>query len=363
MGSAVALVGAQWGSEGKGVIAHGLSKVHRFSAAVRVGGPNAGHSFFEGGKVYKMRSVPCSWVDPATVLVIGAGAVINPHTLLAELAAIPSATVFVDRRAVLIDEEMEHAEAGIKESIGSTGEGVGQARIARIRRDGSAQLAEDYAWPTDRVQIVPDASILLDGALSSGDVMVEGTQGSGLSLFHGEYPYCTSTDTNVGGMLAEAGIAPARLGHTFLVARSFPIRVGGNSGPMGTEMSWDWFVERGIVDAPERTTVTNKQRRIAVWSDDVFDTAVRLNAPCGIWLTFADYLDVSIRGETDGQKVFASPAIGPFVAGIEQDWGVPVLGFGTGGDGWRVAMRGKAICSHGESWDFSSLYTGQAVTA
>ncbi len=347
MGKVTALVGAQWGSEGKGVIAAGLARSMPWTAAVRVGGPNAGHSFYEDGRLYKMRSIPCAWIQAETAMLIGAGGVVNPTTLLGELESVRGDVVVqIDRRVAVINEEMEEAEHGIKESIGSTGEGVGQARIARIRRDGKAVLAGDYPWDryTDRVRVREDISAVIGRALLDGHVMMEGTQGSGLSLFHGDYPYVTSSDTNVAGMLSEAGIAPEYLGHVHLVARAFPIRVGGNSGPMGHELDWADLP----VDVPERTTVTNKIRRIATWSDDVFDTAVRLNRPCGVWLTFGDYLDPSIRGTTDWRVILRSEAIAPLFDRIEHDWRVPILGVGTGGPGFQVA--GGQTCKHGDRW-------------
>lgn len=342
MGDVLALVGAQWGSEGKGVIAAALAQGQTFVSSVRVGGPNAGHSFWYQGTLYKMRSIPCAWVNPYTRLVVGAGGVINPSVLEAELAKLPTRVeVVVDQRAVLIDVAMEHAEAGIATSIGSTGEGVGQARIARIKRDGSAVLAGDYVWHDDRIDVVEDTAALLNVSLTTGDVLLEGTQGSGLSLFHGAYPYVTSSDTNASGMASEAGFAPSAVRHVHLVARTFPIRVGGNSGPMGTEIGWGDLP----VDEPERTTVTNKVRRVAQWSDDVFDRAIMLNRPCGLWLTFGDYIDPEVRGQT---KIDGGP-VRAMIERLEERHRVPVLGVGTGGPGFNIA-RVYSRCDHGTKW-------------
>src|ERR1700690_1707188 len=133
----IALVGGQYGSEGKGVIAAFLAP--QTVMAIRTGGPNAGHSLKHEGQVWKMRSIPCAWINPETTLVIGAGAVINPHVLLAEIAAIEQAgysikdRLYVDRAATLITEIDEYAEEDIARQISSTREGVGQARIRKIQ--------------------------------------------------------------------------------------------------------------------------------------------------------------------------------------------------------------------------------------
>lgn len=347
-GTVFALVGAQWGSEGKGVIAAAIA--HRFAAAVRVGGPNAGHSLYHRGVLYKMRSVPCLWVNEGARLFIGAGAVVNAGLLERELASLPfPVSITIDPVAVLITEEHEHTEARvIRASIGSTAEGVGEARVSRIRRAGGVELAGDHKW-SGAVTVAGVAS-LIDGIVTDGGVvMLEGTQGSGLSLFHGtEYPFATSADTNASGLASEAGVAPSVVGHVQLVMRTFPIRVAGNSGPMGDELTWGYFIDRGVVDQPEQTTVTRKTRRIAEFRPDEIDVAMRLNKPCGVWLTFGDYLDVSMRG---GASVRGSGPIMDFVSYVEAEWGVPVLGVGTGPTGSDFAVaRLRDECLHGREW-------------
>ena len=346
---ATALVGAQWGSEGKGLIAAGLAR--HFDASVRVGGPNAGHSLWYENELYKMRGVPCGWVNPKCGLFIGAGAVVHPELLEEEMNGLPvERDIYVDRWATMVTHEHETAELELRKQIGSTAEGVGQARIAKIRRDGSAVTAEDYPWISPKV-VITDVSAELDFILKNGgDVILEGTQGSGLSLHHGtQYPKATSSDTNAGGLCAEAGIAPGWVDHVMLVARTYPIRVAGPSGPMGEELDWSWFIEKGIVDAPEQTTVTKKIRRISRWWDPVFEKAVRLNKPCGVWLTFGDYIEPDIREETDGKTVIMSAA-GEFARDIERRFGVPVIGIGTGPN--SVAHIGR--CNHGDEWEWEA---------
>lgn len=127
--SATAIIGAQFGSEGKGVVAAALAG--RFDAAVRVGGPNAGHSFRvmdDTGdlRTYKMRGVPCAWVNPGCDLYIGAGAVVDPHLLSRELNDLPAhVRVYVDANAAVVTEEDVEAEThrGLRDAVGSTLEG------------------------------------------------------------------------------------------------------------------------------------------------------------------------------------------------------------------------------------------------
>lgn len=347
--TATALIGAQHGSEGKGVIAAAIAG--RFDVAVRTGGPNAGHSLWHDGRVYKMRGVPCAWINPECRLVIGAGAVVDLELLASELRDLPGVEVIVDTQAVVVNHEMQAAEKGMWEAIGSTQEGVGAARIAKILRTGHP-LVQDVEWkagdPWDRIH--PEAhtaDLLYQALVDDQEVMLEGTQGAALSLHHGDWPYCTSADTNVAQLLADAGVAPRFLRHTYLVARTFPIRVAGNSGPMARETTWS---ELGQEE--ERTTVTNRVRRVGFWDDALYRRAAAINGPCGTFLTFADYLAPELRGTTDYGPFMLKPEIRDLVDYIEETSGAPVLGFGTGprADGaWQVATA-SSRCAHGDYW-------------
>jgi len=371
MGETVAIIGGQFGSEGKGVVAAALA--HQFEYAVRVGGPNAGHSFrIQHGNgmwgTYKMRGVPCAWVNRDCELIIGAGAVVDPALLRQELSMLPPETVvYVDRNAAVVVHEdgLEEEAAGLGEILGSTLEGVGVARARKMRRvyplAARAVIASDYAdWPS-QVELISRSGQMLSMAWNSGGaIMLEGTQGSGLSLDHGEqYPFVTSADTNAAGLLAQVGMPPAALGgdhgHVFLVARTLPIRVGGNSGPMHEELTWDDLAEHAGVGTPERTTVTNKIRRIGRWDIDLFSRAVDINAPCGVFLMFADYLVPSMAGTIDAAALLDAAEPGPLgdlkalTTQIEVGQRVPVVAYGTGGPGWALAFRGR--CAHGSDWD------------
>lgn len=307
-----ALVGAQYGSEGKGGIAKHIAQ--DFEIHIRTGAPNAGHTIIHEGKPWKMRSIPCGWVNPDAFLVVGPGALLELDLLIEEVEALEEAgysirnRLYLDGKAGLIDIVRHQAlEDGIRgrahELIGSTGEGVGPARMAHMARSTfPADLAwakidhvgDILDWLTDAGIMVADTSTLVNEWINEGArVLLEGTQGSGLSLIHGYWPYCTSTDTNSGQLLVDAGISPQLLSRVILVARTFPIRVAGNSGPLKMETDWETLKLE-----PEKTTVTQKVRRVGHWDDELISRAIRLNRPCEIALTFIDYIAPEDKGKT-----------------------------------------------------------------
>jgi adenylosuccinate synthase len=344
--TATAIVGAQFGSEGKGAVVAALAD--HFDAAVRTGGPNAGHSFVHGGKLYKMRQLPCIWTNPRAVLMFGAGGTLDLEVLEREIldTGVDRSRMLIDRAAVIITEKDREAEEHSSLTrMGSTLEGVGAARIHKILRDvDSSPLAGHRLG----AQATADTVQILWEMLNRGQhVLLEGTQGSGLSLHHGLWPHVTSNDTNAAQLLADAGIAPGWLAHTLLVARSYPIRVGGPSGPMpGGELTFDQIPGAPI---PERTTVTNKVRRISGWEDRVFNRAVQLNDPCGIALTFIDYIDPTLAGVTDPDYIMASKKARDFIEMVEYQARTPVVIVGTGGPAFQmVPLRD---CKHGKRWE------------
>ncbi len=333
-----AIVGAQFGSEGKGAVIHRLRD--RFDIAVRTGGPNAGHSFWHEGTVYKMRQLPVPWTNHRCELALGAGAVIDPEVLAAE-QRMTGRTPYIDRNATFIlpEDKQRETRSGLVENIGSTGEGVGAARIGKIARSERQRLAGYH----DGYNIT-DVSRMLDEALIlDKHILLEGTQGAGLSLHHGRWPFVTSNDTNAAQLLADSGIAPNRLSHTLLVARTYPIRVGGRSGPLYQEIEWGNIP--GDVE-PERTTVTNRQRRIGLWDEEMFSTAMRLNDPCGVVITFTDYLNPAMRGLTKAQAMPAD--VKRWLVNLQDTHNVPIVMIGTGGE--RFEMISLGTCKHGDHW-------------
>lgn len=340
-GKMCALVGGQYGSEGKGAIARHVAD--RYGVHVRVGSPNAGHTIHWHGAKHVMQSIPCGWINPEAKIVIGRGALLNMRLLMNELVHILQyypdfmSRLYIDSCAGILDERFHEQEGGIDgemhRRIGSTGEGVGPARIARLERDpGKFRLFEDVCDGYGLSECcVDDTPGLIAGWQDAGeDVLIEGTQGSGLSLLHSHWPYCTSVDTNAAGMISEVGVAPSRLTDVLMVCRTFPIRVAGNSGPMEGETTWDEISERVGHPVVERTTVTHKVRRVAHWDPELFRQSELLNAPTEVALTFCDYVDPALAGTRSVSQVRDSAPMSEFLeaAGLTGR----VRYFGTGPD-------------------------------
>lgn len=342
-GKLVVLVGGQYGSEGKGAIAKHVAC--DFNVHVRVGSPNAGHTFYWNGEKHVQQSIPCGWINPFATIVIGRGALLNMKQLMKELVHILSyypdflSRLKIDAKAGILDEHFHEEEGGTEGEmhfrIGSTGEGVGPARIARLQRDHQKfrlfeDIVEEYGLEQCLTHNTP--KLLADLQDQGKNILIEGTQGSGLSLLHSHWPYCTSIDTNAAGIISEVGIAPSRVTDVLMVVRTFPIRVAGNSGPMTNEITWHELNERlQCTVVAERTTVTKKIRRIAEWDQDLFEQSLLLNAPTSIALTFADYIDPAIKNVNLIEEVKKSEKLNEF---IDNKPGLrPLLQFiGTGAD-------------------------------
>lgn len=324
------LVGGQWGSEGKGNIAHALAP--EYDLLVRVGGPNAGHKVPRSGGAFTHHALPSGTGASEGHLLLGAGAVVNPTQLLDEIARaeVPVSRLTIDEQATVITDEDVAAEGALVRAIGSTGQGVGVASARRILdRGGESPLARDVE------QLKPylgSAQEVLEDAYARGSrVMLEGTQGTGLSLYHGAYPHVTSRDTTVAGVMAGAGIGPTRVRRTVMVCRTYPIRVqdpdGATSGPMGREIDWPTVARRSGIDIGEleqieRTSTTSRRRRVAEFNWAQLRRATLLNDPTDIALTFVDYLDVRNRGARRFEQL--APDTLRFIEEVERVAGAPV---------------------------------------
>lgn len=340
-GKTCVLVGGQYGSEGKGAIARHVADC--YDVHVRVGSPNAGHTIYWRGEKHVMQSIPCGWINPTARIVIGRGALLNMRLLMNELVHVLQyypdflERLYIDECAGILDERFHEQEGGVDgemhRRIGSTGEGVGPARIARLERDPERfrlfrDVAADYGLERCCVDDTPAMiAFWQDEGL---EVLIEGTQGSGLSLLHSHWPYCTSVDTNASGIAAEVGIAPSRITDVLMVCRTFPIRVAGNSGPMENEISWRNLSKRLGRRVEERTTVTKKVRRVAEWDDELFRTSWLLNEPTEVALTFCDYVDPQLAGCDSYERLLYSEPMRKFLV----DHGLlgAVRYFGTGPD-------------------------------
>lgn len=299
------LIGGQYGSEGKGNIVGHIAP--EYDLLVRVGGPNAGHQVFAEPEPEKYFHLPSGTQRaPNAKLLLGPGAVINPTKLLDEIAkhGISSERLVIDRQAIVIssdDIEQEKARFG---NISSTAQGVGIASARKLTGRSDYKAGTDLFLARDCSDLQPflgsARKVLADAFVRGHRILLEGTQGTSLSLHHGQYPHVTSRDTTVAGCLADAGIAPSNVRRVIMVCRTYPIRVGGPSGPMEYEVDMEEIHHRSRIPLDplknaERTTTTNKERRIAEFDWEQFKDSVQLNGPTDIALTFVDYFGIENR--------------------------------------------------------------------
>lgn len=296
------LVGGQYGSEGKGQIAAYLAP--EYELLVRVGGPNAGHKVWEAEKPYTYHQLPSGTRrNSSAQIAIGAGAVINPKVLLKEIAEckLDAERLSIDPQAAIICDQDVQAETALEAKIGSTKQGVGHATARRITDRQQPEPHSVLAKHCKELEpFVRPVGELLDKFYGQrAPIMLEGTQGTGLSLYHGSYPHVTSRDTTVAGCLADSGISPSRVRKVVMVCRTYPIRVespaGETSGPMSNEISWEVVAERAGLNpqelqSVERTSTTDKPRRVGEFDWAQLRRSASLNAPTDIALTFVDYL-------------------------------------------------------------------------
>lgn len=330
------IVGGQFGSEGKGQIAAHISP--EYDCLVRVGGPNAGHTVYEKPTKHVFHLLPSgTHRSPNAKLIIGPGAVLNLEKILQEIREfdVEAGRLIIDENAVIISQADIDEEQKIKDTISSTGQGVGYATanniLARLKGDDKHKAKNfikelrPYLGHTDSEL----EKMYRDGK----KILLEGTQGTGLSLHHGLYPHITSRDTSVSGCLSEAGISPKRVRKIIMVTRTYPIRVGGESGPfLSKEIDMKIVAERSGKDAEdliqkEITTTTKKKRRIAEFSWALFRKACELNSPTDIALTFTDY--ISIKNENARRYERLTPETRQFIEEIERCSGVKVSLIGT----------------------------------
>ena len=331
---ATVIVGAQWGDEGKGKIVDLLAQESDLVCRYQ-GGPNAGHTIIAGGETFKIRQVPSGAVSGKTSL-IGAGCVVDPEVLLAELdeldaRGIDTSPVVVSGNAhlimpwhVAIDQASERRLGKLK--IGTTRRGIGPAYADKASRIGirvqdvlnpkilrqkiEVALAEKNIWlervydsePFELEEVaaryegyarrlrpyVGDTSLLVDQALRDGkDVLFEGAQATLLDLDHGTYPFVTSSSTVAANAATGMGIGPTRIDRVIGVAKAYVTRVG--EGPLPTEIEGP-DQERVRELGCEYGTVTGRERRCG-WLDLVaLRYAVRLNGMTSLALTKLDVL-------------------------------------------------------------------------
>jgi adenylosuccinate synthase len=332
----VAVIGAQWGDEGKGKIVDWLSA--RADVVVRFqGGHNAGHTLVIDGVTYKLSLLPSGVVRPGKLSVIGNGVVVDPYALVAEIeklrgqgVTVTPASLMVAENAALIlslHRELDVArESGSVQALGTTKRGIGPAyedkvgrrairaidlrnfstlpgKIARLlahhnalrRGTGVAELSVEAVLKelTDIApKVLPFVGPVwrkLDEARHAGKrILFEGAQAVLLDVDHGTYPFVTSSNTVAGQAAAGSGISPRQIGYVLGIAKAYTTRVG--EGPFPTEQKND-IGERIGARGAEFGTVTGRKRRCG-WFDSVLvRQTVVTGGIDGIALTKLDVLD------------------------------------------------------------------------
>ena len=346
------VVGGQYGGEGKGKISAFITQKQEVDICIRCGGPNSGHSFVAAdGTTKLLRQLPTGYVRPETRLLIPAGGLIDLDVLKGELDYFGLwSRVGIDRNAMIIEDRDRSRELELKlrERLSSTLCGVGSAVARRTLRGVdvrlASQAAKDVSWLEGLITNVSDEA---NSAVDSGKgVLVEGTQGFGLSLYHSEsYPKATSRDTTAAAFLSEVGLSPRSVTQIVVVFRTFPIRVAGEqAGPMKDEITWDILQKESGYPYPieEMTTVTKKTRRVARFDYDLAVAAAQVNRPTMVAVNGLDYLDFSIRRVKDCASLSRRPV--EFLAKLSEVLNVPITYCGTGPGLDEVAVDERKAC-------------------
>lgn len=297
------VIGGQYGSEGKGKVAAEIAKGMHASTVVRCGGSNSGHTVYGGSRVcHVFRHLPTACLQTDVLSILVSGSYIDVDILLSEIesAGIDETRLAIDPYAVVVSEADKGYEytSGLISSIGSTGSGTGAAVARRISRSSDVVFAKDV----DSIRpYVSDTKHLISTALSKSErVVIEGTQGFGLSILHSDsFPYATSRDTTASGFLSECGCSPLDVDDIVMVIRAHPIRVAGPSGPLPNETTWE-YISKSLgdgVELNEYTTVTKRLRRVAHFDAEIVKRAIRCNNPTRLVLNHLDYIHEEERRE------------------------------------------------------------------
>jgi adenylosuccinate synthase len=295
----------------------------RYDLAVRTGSINAGHTLVNEGKEVKLRIVPCAYVSESTRLLVGPGALysIEAFRKEVEMTGVGKRIGLDAHSGVILPEhiERERKDEFLMKKVGSTGSGVGAASLDRINR--LLRLAEDFH---ELRPYLTDVAGEVHGCLErGGSVMLEGTQGLYLSLFHGTYPFVTSRDVSASAVCSEVGVGPMDVDDVVVVFKSYVTRVGG--GPLEGEMTEEEAKRRGWL---EIATVTGRKRRTAPFDMKLAKRSVGINSATQVALTKLDAVFPECRGVTRYESL--GPDVRKFVEEIEDGLGIPVTIIGTG---------------------------------
>ena len=321
--SCTVVVDGFYGDGGKGKIVSYLAVSDDAAVCARGGvGPNAGHTVVKDGVKYKLRMVPCGFVNKRTLQLIGPGVVVNPEVFLKEVkeTGIEDRVGLDPQCAIIEPKHIELDRKGhLKEKIGTTGTGTGPCNADRAMR--TAKMAREIPELEPYIKDVPQ---LVNDALDRGEnVILEGTQGTYISLYHGGYPYVTSNDVCAAAICSDVGVGPTRVNEVVLVCKAYVTRVG--AGPLEGEISIEEAKRRGW---DEYGTVTGRQRRTAPFNHKLAKRAAMINGATQLAITKLDILYPQCKGVSSYDDV--PDEAKAFIAEIEEKVGLPVTLIGTG---------------------------------
>lgn len=342
--SITVVVGGQFGGEGKGKTVAFLCRNYNIGSVVRCGGPNSGHTINYNGKEAILRQIPAGIVSPHIKLFLAAGCLINLEILFKEIDSfnLNDKRLKIDHNAVIIEKEFEEEEKSrnFNLNIGSTCSGTGIAVSRRAMREGKVRLAKDINVLKPFLTDV--SKQIFYSNLNGDEIIIEGTQGFGLSLYHSPYyPYVTSRDTTASGFLSEVGISPLNVKKIIMVIRTFPIRVRGNSGPLPNEIDWNTIkIESGYpYEIKEYTTVTKKIRRVGRFDINILKKAAIINKPTHLTLMGVDYLDFKNKNVKQFKDLTDSTK--NFIYTMEKELGINISYIGTGPRDYEIIIKNE----------------------
>ncbi len=327
------IVGGFYGDEGKGKIIAYLSLKDNPKIAVRGGvGANAGHTFVHNNQTYKVRMLPSAVLNPETQLLIGAGVLITPEVLIDESRKYNAENrTIIDNHCGIIDEshiKRDKENSHLKNTVGTTGTGTGPANSDRALR--ILNLAKNVDSLKKYLGNVSD--IVNESIDKSQSVLIEGTQGTFLSLYHGDYPFVTSKDVTASGICSDVGIGPKKVDDVILVFKAYVTRVGG--GPLENEISPDEAAKLGWV---EYGSVTGRQRRASPFNLELAKKSIKINSATQLAVTKLDVVFPECAGLTEYSKLTSKPR--QFIENIEANLGVKVVLIGTGAEINQIINR------------------------
>jgi adenylosuccinate synthase len=297
------IVDLQFGSTGKGALAGYLGEKNGYEAVISCNMPNAGHTAYspDDDQKFVHKVLPSAiFGDNLQVIGVGPGAVFFPDRLVEEWAAVckyrDDLTLIIHEAAGIATEEHKAREQASLSRIASTMQGSAEALISKIRREDSAIVKHRAVALYERLKEhgkvrIADQAAWLEMAIRKDKILLEGSQGYSLGISAGFYPYCTSRDCTPARVIADCNLPVGWLRDVYGSCRVHPIRVGntpdGYSGSWYPDQTEIHFSDLHVPD--EKTTVTQRVRRIATFSEIQIEEAMAMALPAFVFLNFANY--------------------------------------------------------------------------